>query len=284
MLVNPPTPKRLTVQGHNDVSINVWDHGGDGPTLLLSHCTGTCARVWDPLALKLIPHFRVLAVDTRGHGDSEKSQDLDTYVWKHSGEDLRAIVAQLNLGDTIYAVGHSSGGAHVTYAQLQQPGLFSNIMLIDPMIAPPDVPLGVDKYAEAARRRRATFDSKAEALERFASKPPMDTWHPDCLNAYVSHGLEDQDDGSVTLKCWPEIEGTIYERGGAQDAFVRLAELDSSTITLVTGDGSYAKMLVEFQYTFLPEASYHEIANVSHFIPQEQPHTVATLIQETFLP
>ena len=86
------SPTSHIVNGYKDVAINVLDYGGDGPNLILCHCTGTCARVWDPIVARLLPHFHVWAPDARGHGDSGKPEDPDVYAWRNSGEDLRAII------------------------------------------------------------------------------------------------------------------------------------------------------------------------------------------------
>ncbi len=46
-------------------------HGPErAPWLTLSHPIGVDRRIWDPLLPRLTPHYRVLAVDTRGHGGS----------------------------------------------------------------------------------------------------------------------------------------------------------------------------------------------------------------------
>ena len=157
-------------------------------------------------------------------------------------------------------------------------------MLIDGIIAPSMVPLSSDKLSESARRRRATFESKAEAFKRFTAKPPMDAWHPECLEAYVAFGLSEMEDGRATLKCLPSIEGAVYEHGGAHDAFQRLNELESTNITLVTGGKSKVHMLVELQHQCLPQANFHTIEKASHFIPQECPTEMSQLIKNDFLP
>ena len=72
-------PKAIRVEGAGGVGINVWDHGGEGDPLLLVHCTGTHGRIWDPLVPALRERFRVIAPDTRGHGDSEKPEDSKAY-------------------------------------------------------------------------------------------------------------------------------------------------------------------------------------------------------------
>ena len=108
----------------------------------------------------------------------------------------------------------------------------------------------------------------------------MNTWHPDCLSAYVAHGLSEAEDGSVTLKCPPEIEGVIYEHGGAPDIFERLGELDSEEVSLITGSESKVSLLVEFQRQCMPKAHYYEIVGSSHFIPQEYPSDITQFLTQ----
>ncbi len=93
------SPEAVQIEGHGGVKINVWDYGGDGPTLLLAHCTGTLARIWDPLVPALLPHFRIIAPDTRGHGDSEQPENPDDYRWSNSGNDMLAVISVKDLID-----------------------------------------------------------------------------------------------------------------------------------------------------------------------------------------
>ena len=43
--------------------------------------------------------------------------------------------------------------------------------------------------ASAARRRKATFKSKQNAAARYRSRPPFNTFNPDCFQQFVQHGL-----------------------------------------------------------------------------------------------
>ncbi len=47
------------------------DWGGDGPPLVMLHGLTGHARTWDHTAAALTDRYRVLALDQRGHGDSE---------------------------------------------------------------------------------------------------------------------------------------------------------------------------------------------------------------------
>ena len=51
-----------------------WPHDG-APLAILVHGDRDHARSWDAIAAVLHRHYRVVAVDLRGHGDSAWSQD-----------------------------------------------------------------------------------------------------------------------------------------------------------------------------------------------------------------
>lgn len=272
------SPKAVQVEGQGGRKINVWDYGGDGPTLLFAHCTGTHARIWDPLVPALSPYFRIIAPDTRGHGDSEQPENPDDYCWANSGDDLLAVMDAFDLPTPIVAAGHSAGGAHIAYAESKRSGTFSNVVLIDPIIGPKEFFGGDNPLAAVSRRRRNTFESKQAALDRYSSRPPLNTWHPAALEAYVEHGFYEKEDGSAELKCPGHVEALVYERSGSTDVYEHLSEL-KFTVTLVTSEDSNVKMLAEIQskgYTNLKE--FIILKECSHFIPQEKPDEVAAII------
>lgn len=272
------SPARMTVEGHGGASINVWGYGGDGPPLLLAHCTGTHARVWDPLVPQLLESFRVFAADTRGHGDSEKVEDPNYYRWSHSGDDLLAVIDALGVGPDIFGCGHSAGAAHIAYAEWKRPGAFKKAVLIDPIIGPPQAFSGDNPLAELSRRRRNDFESKQAAFDRYSSRPPLNAWDPAVLAAYVEHGFDELPDGSATLKCPGHIEAIVYEGSGASDVFEHLGDLNFEVV-LATSTESNVRALAEFQKDrFSRLAEYVVFENCSHFIPQERPTEVVDLV------
>ena len=270
-------PTAIRVTAHAGVGINVWDYGGAGPTLILAHCTGTHGRSWDPLVPELLHRFRIFAYDTRGHGDSDKPADPARYGWADSGRDLLAVIDALGLGLGIRAVGHSAGAAHICYAEMRRPGTFAKAVLLDPIIGPAEAFSGPNPLAEKSRRRKNEFDSYEAAMDRFASKPPMNAWDPAMLKAYVRYGLSERGDGVLELKCPGAIEAAVYEGSGASDVFERLGELQID-VTLVTADGSSVRPLAEMQRQRFARVDFRVFERCSHFIPQERPDEVVSLI------
>jgi len=274
-------PEAVEVAGEGGLRLNVWDYGGSGTPLLLCHCTGALARVWDPVVTHLHGRFRILAPDTRGHGDSQAVESKETCAWSRSGSDLLAIIEAFDLGPGVYAAGHSAGAAHIAYAEDQAPGTFAKTAWLDAIIGPRFVFEGPNPLAESARRRRNILESRESAAERFAAKPPKNTWVRAALEAYLAHGLRDLDDGRVELKLHGDTEAWFYEMGGACELFERL-ETIQTPVRLITGSTSYVAPIVEAQAEKLPHAERCTIEGASHFIPQEYPAAVAAHFVEWF--
>ena len=69
--------------------------GSDGfPVLALSHSIGTDHGMWEPQVHALLPYFRILQYDTRGHGGSEASGG--EYTIEELGRDFLGILDALN--------------------------------------------------------------------------------------------------------------------------------------------------------------------------------------------
>lgn len=84
--------------------------GGDGrpPIVCLPGLTRN-ARDFAPLAARLAPDWRVIAVDLRGRGRSEYAKDAASYVPATYVADVRAMLAALGIARFV-AIGTSLGG------------------------------------------------------------------------------------------------------------------------------------------------------------------------------
>src|SRR5580698_9228236 len=80
----------------------------DAPPIVLLHGGHQSAHSWDLVSLHLAQHFRVLALDQRGHGDSEWVRDV-AYSNHEMALDAEAFITALGLQRAIL-VGHSMGG------------------------------------------------------------------------------------------------------------------------------------------------------------------------------
>jgi pimeloyl-ACP methyl ester carboxylesterase len=205
----------MQLESTDGVTIALHDLGGDGDPLMICHATGFCGRAYEPLAAELGRRHHVWALDFRGHGDSTPPDDGD-FDWRRMTSDLEVAIDAV-AGGPIPVVGHSMGGAVSMLLELRRPGTLQRAYLFEPIILPdeaPNTPTGKDSLAVSARMRRPDFPSKAEALRRYASRPPLGVLRADALAAYVEHGFADQPDGTAALKCRPEHEAATFEAVG----------------------------------------------------------------------
>ncbi|MCD8101990.1 MAG: alpha/beta hydrolase [Alistipes sp.] len=107
---------------------------GTGSPLLLLHGNGEDHSVFDPLAARLAAHFTVYGVDSRNHGRSARTGDIS---YEAMAGDVSAFVAALGL-DRPAVVGFSDGAIIALMAQLEEPGLFSRMVLMGLNLSPAD--------------------------------------------------------------------------------------------------------------------------------------------------
>lgn len=273
----------MQVTSTDGVRLALHDLGGTGPTVLIAHATGFCGGAYGPLAARLAPHHRVWALDFRAHGQSTCPDD-GAMSWHGMANDVAATIDAIG-GGPVLAYGHSMGGAALMAAELSAPGTLRAAVLFEPIIIPAawgEGP-GTNTLADGARRRRATFGSRVEALERYASRPPLGTFRADALHAYVTHGFGDDPAGTVTLRCSPEHEAQVFEAPG-KPQIDQMAAVETPTL-VVRGDrdGEFGPAgLARLTAAALPNCELRHHHHLSHFGPFQDPDTLADEALEFF--
>jgi esterase len=113
-----PAERDLVVDG---LRLHYLDWGQSGrPEVLFLHGGCLTAHTWDLVCLALRPDFHCLALDQRGHGDSEWSPALDYGADAHVG-DISGLIDQLELSAPVL-VGQSLGGLNAMTYAAQRPG------------------------------------------------------------------------------------------------------------------------------------------------------------------
>ena len=271
------------VDSTGGVRVAVYDLGGDGPPLLLSHATGFHAHVWTPVVASLQSQFHCYAFDQRAHGDTETPPGLDL-AWEGLGDDALAAVGGLGL-EHPFGVGHSSGATALLLAEASRPGTFRALYCYEPVVLPferPPGPSAMNPMAEAALKRRDVFPSKEAAYENFAERGPFAGFHPDALRAYVEYGFEDAPDGQgVRLRCRPEDEAQMYRMGSAHDAFARFPTIRCPvTISHGASTDAIGAAVAGAQAARLPDVRVEEVPGLGHLGPLQDPEKVAASVAQ----
>jgi pimeloyl-ACP methyl ester carboxylesterase len=170
-----PVPREEWVDvGGVSLHVRVWSEAG--PAILLLHGLASSARTWDLVAPLLAPSFRVVALDERGHGESDKPEegyDLPTFV-----ADAYAVAQKLGL-DRPTVVGQSWGGHVALEYAVAHPDAISQLVLVDggfsdsqlrgdqtweeaeKRMTPPDLRMPLPAFVERIRARWGTLYSDA---------------------------------------------------------------------------------------------------------------------------
>ncbi|WP_460905516.1 alpha/beta fold hydrolase [Spirosoma areae] len=153
------------------VAADGWGDPANRPVLLL-HGGGQTRHSWGDTAQVLADAgWYALALDARGHGDSDWSAE-GQYSIEYLANDLRAVCSQLSQKPAL--VGASMGGMTALIAEGERlPGtesICSAIVLVD--IAPRTEQKGIERIFSFMSRNQDGFASLSEAAEAVAAYLP----------------------------------------------------------------------------------------------------------------
>jgi pimeloyl-ACP methyl ester carboxylesterase len=133
---------------HNGVKLAYDSRGKGRPAFVFIH-GWTCDRsFFAPQAKHFARRHRVVSLDLRGHGQSDKPEGpypISTYA-----DDIAALIDTLRLGKVV-AVGHSMGGITALQLAADHPDKVAAIVMVDPapLVWPPELKTGVDSIVGA---------------------------------------------------------------------------------------------------------------------------------------
>jgi pimeloyl-ACP methyl ester carboxylesterase len=255
------------------------------PSLLMVHATGLCANCWLPLAQDLAVDYHVLALDQRGHGDTDPSDR--GYSFELVGQDVAAVIEALDLW-SLRVVGHSSGGLATLMAASQLPNRIVQACLTETRVgeSPANAPPGeLQERANRTRLKREVWESREALYQAYRRRTVFKDWDEVAFEAYIEGGTRLLSDGRAQLKCLPEVEATFYEQRESLQVFNYFDGLRGQFLLLL---GSYpeAQTLQDvgvrrFQ-KMVKGASVKPMSMGSHFLPMEHPKEVLQEIRTFF--
>jgi esterase len=189
-----PTDNYAVVNG---LKLHYLDWGNmELPPVLLLHGVRLQAHTWDLAALLLREHYHLIAVDQRGHGDSDWTSDAqfshDTFDLML--EDTRQLVAHLGLRKFIL-VGMSMGGITAMHYATLYPDTLAALCIVD--IAPTTLHSGVVSMEgfKIETETLSRFDDFLERAHKFMPHRPLAQ-----LRYSLMHSLKQLPDGRWTWK------------------------------------------------------------------------------------
>lgn len=263
---------------NDDLELHVATDGDPAaPPILLLHGITSCGRTWDWIVPTLAERFRVLRLDFRGHGDSDRApgryQPAD-YV-----SDAVAALEQV-AGVPCPVVGHSLGGATAAALAQRHPDLVTATFMEDPPLGPPAgtgaISLEGHALLDGFRLMRGSIPQLQQsgiALEVLvgilAAAPDAsgatfgELLHPDGLESMAAGLL-----GCDATVLDPVLDGTMTP-------FVDPAVALAVPSTIVTADPARpdavcAPAVAEHYRSISPDVTVHTLAGAGHLIHDER--------------
>jgi pimeloyl-ACP methyl ester carboxylesterase len=156
------------------------------------HGFGVSGHMFDEFAERMQDHFHLIAVDQRGHGDSDWAEDGD-YTRGAFVEDLEAFRAAVGI-DRCILIGHSMGGLNAVSYTVAYPERVRALVLVD--VGPEAAKEGVDNIVRFTRGPdELEFEEFVEMAHRFNPRRSLEN-----IRERMRHRLKPTETGKYTWK------------------------------------------------------------------------------------
>ncbi len=271
------TPRDLFVEGAHGNKIHVLEWSSEGVPLVLVHGFGNEAHIWDDFAPLVAAHYRVIAIDQRGHGDSAHDPEL-RYDYEFLVADLEAVTAALGI-ERFVLVGHSLGGRAAMFFAGKHPERMAGLVIVDS--APEFDVRGTTRIRqEAETRGDGSLGSVAEYARVLAHNFPAG--RPDALARMARHELKPRADGRFERKLDPKFhagrpqsdaEAFAREREIAKGLWEALAKIPCPTLVVrgAASDVMSPDVADKMVDDVLPKGTLAVVPQAAHSVMTDNP-------------
>ncbi|KAF8474706.1 Alpha/beta hydrolase family-domain-containing protein [Kalaharituber pfeilii] len=280
-------------------------------TLIIAHANGFQKELYEPMFDELLISskdygFRIRAVwalDAAHQGASSivNEKDLgDNPCWNDYSRDIEQMINTFAsyMPAPRIGIGHSIGGQAIFECAIRNPGLFTAIVGIDPLIhaANKQVLDPGEKPAVASARRRDIWPSREEAEKFFRSRSFYNAWDPRVLELQLKYGLRPLPTAIYPVP--PNSKSAVTLTTTKHQEVMTFLQLDPNSDTLYRAEpartfDALPAIKVSILYIFggksglsnaearqgkkqqNPDAEMITIERAGHLIPQEAPAETA---------
>jgi pimeloyl-ACP methyl ester carboxylesterase len=251
----------------NGMNLHYLDWGNhDKPKLLCLHGGAQSAHSWDFFALAMRDHFHVVAIDQRGHGDSDWSEDGDYDAPFHVA-DIDAFTDAIGF-ERFVLEGLSMGGRNAYAFTARHPHKVERLVIVD---VGPDIKAEGSKYIQEFMEGTDAFESFEWLVERvheYNPRRPVEQIRGSLLN-----NIRQLPDGTWTWK-HDRRRGIRRDRGGEvnEQAWEDIARIEAPTL-LVRGADSYilSEQTATKMVGRLRNGTLVEVPDAGHLVPSDNP-------------
>ena len=244
-------------------------------TIVLLHGNSANAWWWEPLARAIASEYRMLALDQRGHGDSEWARPVAYSPTDYANDIARFVDHIAPNQDKPVVVGHSMGGLNVLAFARRHPESVRGAMAIDVAVTSSR---GRDRFLRRLKGLPVVaYPDLATAKARFRLMPNEGGIPEEVRLEIAERSLARTDEGRWTLK----FDRESFLGGDGLPVLETIQEIKIPTM-LVRAEHSriMTAEAAENARASNPRTRLVTIADAHHHVILEKPEEVARVIEE----
>jgi len=188
-----PAPYTSRFVEAGGLRLHYQDYGTAGkPAMLCLHGGAAHAHWFDYIAPGFTGDHHVLALDQRGHGDSEWANP-PSYAYERYAADLAEVVGKLDLRDFVL-IGHSMGGTVSLEYASTYPGRVGKLIVVDSTLQMTSE--RVAALRNVGSRQGSNYPTREEFIARYRLRPAGTSAAPEVLRHLAQNSARQFPDGS----------------------------------------------------------------------------------------
>ncbi len=244
-------------------------------TVILLHGNSANAWWWEPVARVIAADYRLLALDQRGHGDSQWARPAAYSPIDYANDIARFVAHATANAEKPVVVGHSMGGMNVLAFARTHPDSARGAIAID---VPVTSTRGRDRYLQRLKSIPVvTYPDLATAKARFRLMPREGGIAVDVLHEIAEKSLARTDEGRWTLK----FDRECFLGGDRMSVLETIKEI---RIPMMLVRAEHSRIMtaegLEHARAANPKARLVTIADAHHHVILERPEAVARVIEQ----
>ena len=239
----------------NSIAIH-YESAGEGDPLLFIHGLGSSTRDWERQVEHFSSTYRVITVDLRGHGQSDKPEG--PYSIRQFSEDVAGLIREIDLAP-VSVVGISLGGMVAFQLAADQPELIDRLVIVNAL---PDNELLQEARGQILLRKLIV---RFLGLERMGK----------ILGARLFPDEQMEEERAMMAERWAENDKRAYQHAfqaivdwpGVTDRF---SDFDRPTL-IISSDQDYVAVDKKRPYLdAMPGVEHVVIEDARHAVPMER--------------
>ena len=270
---NEPTDRHTRVDGMNFHYLE-WGEASN-PTMVMLHGVSQQAHSWDFVSLALSDRFHVMALDQRGHGDSDWASDGDYSIEAQQG-DIDGFVQSWGLGK-FTLMGHSMGGRNSYVWASRHPKTLESLVIVD--TGPDVLRRGADRIRQFQELpdELDTFEGFVQRVRSYTGRSREQTL------GSLKHSIRQRGDGKWTWK-YDKVLRSGERRTGSwtsEQLWECVRRIDCPTL-VVRGDRSdiFSEETMGRMQEVIPDCVTATISGAGHLVQGDNPADFVAKVEE----